>query len=307
MRTFLASLALFSCAFAVHAEDMYPVLTTLSGHSYKQVKVVKVAPTEIRIMHADGFATIVLSDLPPFVRSKYGVADPAAEAAQEQQRKMDNAQASMLQRQEREAMQMMELTGLTFEVVKQAIINRDWCQANPGGGMMNGAMVAADSRNQLLAKATETLNTRRPIPVDTPPPTVMPGAGGTVVAGGPGPAVAVPGFIPGVIEIISARYSLPNEQARNVKNRFAKLVPSGTIYAPVSIQVTDQLSDAALDMGNYTTAKGVGVSVTNGNVTAGAAAVVIQEQNRNVLTVDYRYNGRRYKKQAMEGTLIVLP
>lgn len=311
MRTFLACLTLFSCVLTVKAEDVYPILTTISGHTYKQVKVMKVAPAEIRIMHADGFATIALSDLPPFVRNKYGLADPAAEAAQAQQRKMGNAQAAMIQRQEREAVQMMEMTGLPLEVVKQAIITRDWCLANPSGGMVNGGMVPADSRNQMLAQATEILNTRRPMPVveAAPPPAPMPGtvAGAPPVAGSPAPAVAVPGFVPGVIQVLSARYSLPNEQARNVKNRFVKLVPSGTIYAPVSIQVTDQLSDAALDQGNYTTASGVGVTVTNGNVTAGAAAMVIQEQNRNTLTVDYMYNGRRYRKQAVEGSYMVLP
>lgn len=329
MRTFLASLALFSCVLTLKAEDAYPTLTTLSGHHFRQVKVMKVDSTEIRIMHADGFATIALSDLPPAIRSKYGVADPAAEAAQAQQRKAGNAQAAMIQRQEREALQLIQLTGLSLEVLKQAVFNRDWCLSNPSGGMLNGAMIQADIRNQMLAQAMEILSARRAmavaetglppgaVPPGAVPPTVVPpgamppGAtpppGAPAVAGSPAPPVPLPGFVPGTIEIISARYSLPNEQARNVKNRFVKLVPAGTIYAPVAIQVTDQLSDAALDMGNYTTANGAAVVVTDGNVTAGAASVVLQEQNRNVLTVEYKYNGQRYKKQAIEGSYIVLP
>jgi len=49
------------------------------------------------------------------------------------------------------------------------------------------------------------------------------------------------------------------------------------------------------------------VTVTNGTVTAGVAAVVTQEQGRNTLTVEYMFNGQRYKKQAIKGSYIVLP
>lgn len=311
MRTSLLLLALFYSVGATFAADVYPQLSTLDGKTYLQVKVTKASATEIRIMHTEGFATIPLSALPPEIRSKYGVADAAAEAAEAQQRKMGNVQAAMAQRQEKEALQIMEISGQPLQLIKQAISNRDWCLANPAGGLFNGATVTAEARNQLLAQAMEVLNTRpAPAVAEVPPPAApMPGTpAAPPAAGAPAaPAVAVPGFVPGVIQIISARYSLPNEQARNVKNRFTKLVPTGTVNAPVSILVTDQLSDAALDQGNYTTATGAGVAVTNGNVTAGVVGVVVQEQNRNMLTVEYMYNGQKFKKQAIEGSYIVLP
>jgi hypothetical protein len=301
MRTFLAVVSLFFCTLSVRGVDVYPQLLTLDGKTYTQVKVMKVSPAEIRIMHADGFATIPLSALPPEIRVKYGVADTAAEAMQEQQRKQGNTQAFVQQRQDKEALQLMEVTGLSLTVLKQAVSTRDWCQANPSGGLMNGATVDAAARTALLAQATEVLNTRRIVPVEAPPPTApMPAAVG-------GAGVVIPGFVPGIIHLLSARYSLPNEQARNVKNRLAKLIPTNAINAPISIQVTDQLSDAALDQGNFTTATGVGVSVTKGNVTAGVAEVVVQQQGKNYLTVEYMYNGQKFKKQAAEGTYLVLP
>jgi hypothetical protein len=314
MRTFLAVVSLFSCVLAVNAADVYPQLNTLDGKTYLQVKVMKVSPAEIRIMHSDGFATIALSSLPPEVRLKYGQADPAAEARLEQERKQGNAQAAMLQRQEREALQLVEVTGQSLPTLKQAISTRDWCQANPNGGTFNGVAVSPTGRATLLAQAMDVLSARRVVVVETPPaPMAAPAAGGVPPGGvppaaqGAAPVVVNNGFVPGTIQLISARYSLPNDAARNVKNRFAKLVPSGVINAPVSILVTDQLSDAALDQGNFTTATGAAVAVTDGTTTAGVAQVVVQEQGRNMLTVEYLYNGQKYKKQAVEGSYIVLP
>jgi hypothetical protein len=311
MRTILAVVSLFSCVLAVKGADVYPQLNTLDGKSYTQVKVMKVGPAEIRIMHADGFATIPLSALPPEIRVKYGVADASAEAMQEQQRKQGNMQAAMQLRQEKEALQLMQITGQPLPVLKQAVGNRDWCLANPAGGLLNGVAVNAAARSTLLAQATEVLSMRPAVALQAPLATAMPVV--PPVGGAAPPATSAPvvvsvgGFVPGTIQLISARYSLPNEAARNVKNRLGKMVPTGVINAPVSILVTDQLSDAALDQGNFTTGVTAGVSVTEGNVTRGVGAVVLQEQGRNMLTVEYMYNGQKYKKQAVEGTHLVLP
>ncbi|WP_395752858.1 hypothetical protein [Prosthecobacter sp.] len=311
MRTILAVVSLFSCTLAVKAADVYPQLNTLDGKTFQQVKVMKVSPTEIRIMHSDGFATITLSNLPPDIRVKYGQADPAAEAQAEMDRKAGNAQAAMLQRQEREALQLMDLTGQSLATLKQAISTRDWCQANPNGGTFNGAVITPTGRASLLSQAMEVLSARRMAVVDAPPApvpgAVPPGAVPPGAAPAGAPVVVTNGFVPGTIQLISARYSLPNEAARNVKNRLNKLVPSGVINAPVSILVTDQLSDAALDQGNSTIATGAAVAVTDGTTTAGVAQVVVQEQGRNMLTVEYLYNGQKYKKQAVEGSYLVLP
>lgn len=118
---------------------------------------------------------------------------------------------------------------------------------------------------------------------------------------------AIPGFTPGVIELISARYTLQNDQPRNVKNRLAKLIPKGTLTAPVTVQVTEALSDAALDGGNVTRGAAAVATTKKNGVIIGVAEEVVQAPQPNMLTVEYTYNGQRLKKQAAEGTLLVLP
>lgn len=54
------------------AADELPEFRTVEGKLYKQVKVVKSSPAEIRIMHAEGFATIPLSSLPPEILARFG-------------------------------------------------------------------------------------------------------------------------------------------------------------------------------------------------------------------------------------------
>jgi hypothetical protein len=108
------------------------------------------------------------------------------------------------------------------------------------------------------------------------------------------------GFKPGQIVLISARYTVEGNQPRNVKNRLAKLVPQGVITEPVSIQVTDELSSLAATQG----------STTTGTVTAldnNTAIVTLNEAKKNVLTVEYSFNGQVRRKQALEGSILVLP
>jgi len=108
------------------------------------------------------------------------------------------------------------------------------------------------------------------------------------------------GFKPGQIVLISARYTVEGNQPRNVKNRLAKLVPQGVITEPVSIQVTDELSSLAASQG----------STTTGTVTAldnNTAIVTVNEAKKNVLTVEYSFNGQVRRKQALEGSILVLP
>lgn len=92
--------------------------------------------------------------------------------------------------------------------------------------------------------------------------------------------------IPGFIELISAHYTLQNDQPRNVKNRLAKLNPKGTLTAPVTVQVSDALSDAALDEGNVTRGATAVATTTKNGVTIGVAEVVVQAPQPNMLTVE---------------------
>lgn len=313
MRTIFTVAAVFSFAVFLNAAGVMAELTTLDGRTYKQVKVVKVLPVEIRIMHADGFATIPLSALPPEIRVNYGTADVNAEAMAAEQKLKDNKAAAAMARQEKEAQQFAELTHQPLALCRQAVVVRDWCIANPTGGDLMGVILDTAGRNNQMALAMQILNTRPAEAAQTPPPTAMPPADAVPPAPAPPagaavpPATAVPGFTPGVIELISARYTLQNDQPRNVKNRLAKLIPKGTITAPVTVQVSDALSDAALDEGNVTRGAGVAATTTKNGVTIGVAEVVVQAPQPNMLTVEYMFNGQRLKKQALEGTLLVLP
>lgn len=313
MRTIFTVAAVFSFAVFLNAAGVMAELTTLDGKTYKQVKVVKVLPVEIRIMHADGFATIPLSALPPEIRVNYGTADVNAEAMAAEQKLKDNKAAAAMARLEKEAQQFAELTHQPLALCRQAVVVRDWCIANPTGGDLMGVILDTAGRNNQMALAMQILNTRPAEAAHTPPPTAMPPADAVPPAPAPPagaavpPATAVPGFTPGVIELISARYTLQNDQPRNVKNRLAKLIPKGTITAPVTVQVSDALSDAALDEGNVTRGAGVAATTTKNGVTIGVAEVVVQAPQPNMLTVEYMFNGQRLKKQALEGTLLVLP
>jgi len=306
MRTFFTVAALFTVAVFLNAADVIPELTTLDGKTYKQVKVMKVLPVEIRIMHADGFATVPLSTLPPEIRANYGAADANAEAMYAAQKKQDNMAAAGRARQEKEALQIAEISHQPLAVVRQAIEMRDWCLANPQGGIgQGGVTLDATARNAQLEQAMQTLSSRPMNAAATPPPAMPPAVGAPPVT--TTPVVVGAAFTPGVIELISARYTLKNDQPRNVKNRLAKMIPKGTITAPVTFQVTDALSDAALDESNVTTAVGAGVSATQNGVTIGVAELVVQGPQRNMLMVEYMYNGQRLKKQALEGSYLVLP
>jgi hypothetical protein len=113
------------------------------------------------------------------------------------------------------------------------------------------------------------------------------------------PAVSPGEFQPGQILLISAKYTVEGNQPRNVKNRLDKLIPKGVITEPVSIMVTDALSSMAETQGNVIT----GI-ITD---TAGGAVVQLQKPRKNILTVQYSFNGQTRMKQVPEGEYLVLP
>lgn len=117
-------------------------------------------------------------------------------------------------------------------------------------------------------------------------------------AGAPPAGAPQPAFVPGQIVLISARYTIEGNQPRNVKVRLAKLIPTGVINQPVSILVTDGLSSAAQAQDGQAVVSGV-----NSN----SSTVQVQLSARNILTVQYSFNGQVLTKQAAEGTHLVLP
>lgn len=108
-------------------------------------------------------------------------------------------------------------------------------------------------------------------------------------------AAAMAAFQPGgELQIISAKYSLPGNQPRNVKNKVEKLIPPGPLTQPVKILVSDELSRAAANQPAYTVIR------TENSTT-------ILEAPKNILTVVYQYNGQKRTKQAREGATLFLP
>jgi hypothetical protein len=94
MKTFIAVAAALACLSMLHAVDEFPALRTRDGKTYQQVRVTRVDAVELRIMHADGFATIPLSMLPPELLARYGgKTDMNAEQQVAAQRKLDNMRA----------------------------------------------------------------------------------------------------------------------------------------------------------------------------------------------------------------------
>lgn len=108
------------------------------------------------------------------------------------------------------------------------------------------------------------------------------------------------GFVPGKIVLVSAKYSLDGNQPRNVKNNLQKLIPQTIVTEPVQIIVTDALSSAAQDQGNQSRA----AVVITPDVILG---VVTAAPSKNVLTVEYIFNGKNFTKQVPEGEKLVLP
>lgn len=99
---------------------------------------------------------------------------------------------------------------------------------------------------------------------------------------------------PGAIELVSAKYTLMGNQPRNVKTKLAKLIPEGVIDKTVNVLVTDELSTAAAAQGNYT-------------VIYSTQRRIVQEHPKNILTVEYIFNGQTHTRQVMEDTYLTLP
>lgn len=109
-------------------------------------------------------------------------------------------------------------------------------------------------------------------------------------------------FTPGQLVLLSAKYSLAGNQPRNVKARVQKYIPTGVISAPIEFLVTDNLSTAAQGQGD-------GIQNVTVVVTPTIQAVTVQkiEVPKNVLRVEYSFNGQLMVKEALEGTKMVLP
>jgi len=126
---------------ALHAQELkqgeikrerqkFTQIITTKGEAFKDVEVSKVTPMDIRIMHAGGFATVPLAELPADVQQLFGYnaqdADAAMKDAQTQrqrylvkaeQDKAAHAALMIQQQQEHEAIKGIEAKGFMAEVL----------------------------------------------------------------------------------------------------------------------------------------------------------------------------------------------
>jgi hypothetical protein len=128
----------------------------------------------------------------------------------------------------------------------------------------------------------------------------------------PSPQATKPGFKPGQLIILSAKYSLTGNAPRNVKNRLKSYLPSqGMLTAPLTFPVTDDLSTAAANT-QFIIVPGVTTQVVIATPTGN---LVVQAQTGgqvvpttpNSLVVEYEYLGKRYRKVGIEGQDMTLP
>jgi len=106
------------------------------------------------------------------------------------------------------------------------------------------------------------------------------------------------GFVPGRIYLSSAYYGPPVERPRPDRQTLRavqKMLPDGEISKPIEILVTDALSGRASG-----SQKIRGEMDYYGNIQ-------MEKEKKNVLILEYEFNGEKIKKSAIEETVLVLP
>lgn len=116
----------------------------------------------------------------------------------------------------------------------------------------------------------------------------------------------ITGFASGKIVLLNASYGLPT--ARPIRNSqtlrlLQNMIPKGEITKPVEILITDAL------LGPRANAQTV-VNSSSGNIDYNGNFNMItqtQKAQKNVLQVEYQYNGEKLKKSAIEESVLILP
>ncbi len=116
----------------------------------------------------------------------------------------------------------------------------------------------------------------------------------------------VTGFVPGMIVLLNASYGLPT--ARPIRNSqtlraLQNMIPRNEITKPVEVLITDAL------LGPRANTQTV-ASSSSGNIDYSGnfnMATQTQKAQKNVLQVEYQYNGRKIKKSALEESVLIFP
>ena len=116
----------------------------------------------------------------------------------------------------------------------------------------------------------------------------------------------VTGFVPGKIVLLNASYGRPTP--RPIRNSqtlrlLQNMIPKGEITKPVEVLITDAL------LGTKANAQRV-VNSSSGRIDYdGNISMTTQTQKaqKNVLHIEYQFNGEKLKKSALEESVLILP
>jgi hypothetical protein len=106
------------------------------------------------------------------------------------------------------------------------------------------------------------------------------------------------GLVPGRLFLISAYYGPPVDRPRpdrKILRALGKILPNSEITKPIEILVTDALLGRTADSQSIK-----GKVDYDGNIR-------IEKQKKNVLIVEYEFNGEKNKKSAVEETVLTIP
>jgi len=116
----------------------------------------------------------------------------------------------------------------------------------------------------------------------------------------------VTGFVPGRLVVINAYYGLPTvrptrspQTLRIIQN----MIPKVEITKPVEVLVTDALFGPQTEIQTATSFTSGGIDC-DGNIN-----MITHTQNlkKNLLQVEYQFNGEKLKKSALEESVLILP
>ena len=116
----------------------------------------------------------------------------------------------------------------------------------------------------------------------------------------------ISGFVPGKIVLLNASYGLPT--ARPIRNSqtlrvLQNMIPRDEITKPVEVLITDAL------LGPKANAQAV-VNSSSGNIDYNGnfnMTTQTQKAQKNVLHIEYQFNGEKLKKSALEESVLILP
>jgi hypothetical protein len=135
----LILLFVFTVSMSAEVLETLPEIDS-SGRILKNAKIMKVKPNGLQIMHEAGMETVPWVYLPADLQAKYRTDETmqkaSAVAAVENAEREKAAVAARVMAREKEAIRLHELTGQSLDDLTQALMWRDWCTANPEGGVL---------------------------------------------------------------------------------------------------------------------------------------------------------------------------